>query len=242
MENWKNRFSKCKGILSRTIRRIQDKPLTSEEFCQHLRSCGVKIGQNCRIFDTQNIMIDTQNPHMLSLGDNVRLTRGVIILTHDYSWSVCAGVYGECLGGVGSVTIGSNVFIGMNSIILKGTEIGDNVIIGAGSVVHGVIKSNSVYAGNPAREICSLEAYYNKLKKRQYSDCCEIRQRYQERYGTSAPARAYREYFWLFADRNDELSEDFSGQIRRTGYEEMIRRKFSESTAVIDIADFTQEK
>lgn len=55
--------------------------------------------------------------------------------------------------GVKPVVIGKNVFIGTNSIILKGTTIGDNTTIGAGSVVHGSIPSNCVAAGNPAKVI-----------------------------------------------------------------------------------------
>lgn len=55
------------------------------------------------------------------------------------------------------VKIGNNVFIGVNSIILKGSEIGDNSIIGAGSVVSGVIPSNVIAAGNPCRVIKRIE-------------------------------------------------------------------------------------
>lgn len=51
------------------------------------------------------------------------------------------------------IIIGNNCFIGMNSIILKGTTLGNNVVIGAGSVVHGVFPDNCIVAGNPAKII-----------------------------------------------------------------------------------------
>lgn len=54
------------------------------------------------------------------------------------------------------IIIGKNVFIGCNCIILKGTQIGDGSIIGAGSVVSGVIPENCIAAGNPARVINTL--------------------------------------------------------------------------------------
>lgn len=55
------------------------------------------------------------------------------------------------------ITIGSDCFIGMNSIILKGTTLGNNVIVGAGSVVHGTFPDNCIIAGNPAKIIKILD-------------------------------------------------------------------------------------
>lgn len=55
--------------------------------------------------------------------------------------------------GKKQISIGRDCFIGMNSIILKGTSIGDNSIVGAGSVVSGTFGDNVVIAGNPAKVI-----------------------------------------------------------------------------------------
>lgn len=57
------------------------------------------------------------------------------------------------------IHIGSNVFIGMRSIVLPGTTIGDDVIIGAGSVVKGVVPAGTVWAGNPAKQIRDMDSF-----------------------------------------------------------------------------------
>jgi acetyltransferase-like isoleucine patch superfamily enzyme len=54
------------------------------------------------------------------------------------------------------VAIGTNVWIGMGSLILKGVTIGDDSIIGAGSVVTGAVPANVLAAGNPAQVIREL--------------------------------------------------------------------------------------
>lgn len=55
------------------------------------------------------------------------------------------------------IIIGENVFIGCNSLILKGVTIGDNTTIGAGSVVTKSIPANCIAAGNPAKVIKFLD-------------------------------------------------------------------------------------
>lgn len=61
------------------------------------------------------------------------------------------------------IEIGDDCFIGMNSIILKGTTLGNNVIVGAGSVVHGKFPDNVIIAGNPAKIV-----KYLSLKESRY--------------------------------------------------------------------------
>ena len=116
------------------------------EYINYLRKCGVKVGENCTFYDCNNVSIDTQNPHMIEIGDFVRITSGVQILTHDYSFSVLCSVEGGIVGSVEKTVIGNNVFIGRNAIILKGVYVGNNVIIGAGSIVSKNCEDNSVYA------------------------------------------------------------------------------------------------
>ena len=66
---------------------------------------------------------------------------------------------------VKNVKIGNNVFIGANSVVLPGSIIGDNVIIGANSVVTGHLSGNNVYAGNIAKKIISMDEYLTKNVK-----------------------------------------------------------------------------
>ncbi|WP_407947752.1 acyltransferase [Pontiella desulfatans] len=51
------------------------------------------------------------------------------------------------------IKIGNDVFVGTNSIILKGATIGDRSIIAAGSIVSGSIPPDEIWGGNPARLI-----------------------------------------------------------------------------------------
>lgn len=60
------------------------------------------------------------------------------------------------------IHIGKNCFLGCNSIILKGTVLGDGCVVGAGAVVSGKFEDNSVIAGNPARVIKRLVGVGNE--------------------------------------------------------------------------------
>ncbi|GAB3562960.1 DapH/DapD/GlmU-related protein [Spirosoma luteolum] len=55
------------------------------------------------------------------------------------------------------IWIGSDVFVGANTLILKGITIGDRSVIGAGSVVTRPVPADEIWAGNPARYVRSLQ-------------------------------------------------------------------------------------
>lgn len=109
------------------------------------------------------------------------------------------GVYGAS----GCVEIGDNVFIGMNSIITRNVRIGNNVIIGAGSVVTKDCESDSVYVGNPAHRIMSIEDFAQKRAKSQAEEAKILALKYFDRYGKKPSREIFHEYFMLFSKPED---------------------------------------
>lgn len=183
------------------IKKIRKKEnASSEDLLNYLRKKGAQIGEDVLVYDPQNTVIDKTNPWLLTIGDHVRITSGVTILTHDYAWSVLKRCTGGIMGAQSPVTIGSNVFIGMKAIITRGVTIGDNVVIGAGSVVTKDCPSNGVYAGNPARQIMSIEAFFQKREARQFAEAKTLAIQYQQRFGKIPPREIFTEYFMLFSN------------------------------------------
>lgn len=152
------------------IRRLINKLIfpntcSSDAYVKFLRKKGCKIGKNTHIVAPKSTVIDLGRAEYISIGDNCCLSK-VSIIAHDYSWYILARTHSDILPDSGGrVTIGNNVFVGYKSIILKGVTIGDNVIIGANSLVNKDIPSGTVWAGNPVRQICTLDEYYNKKKQ-----------------------------------------------------------------------------
>lgn len=104
----------------------------------------------------------------LHIGDNCVISKGVVILCHDYS--IEAGLHSlginkpDCEGHfIKDVYIGDNCFIGANTIILPGTIIGKNCIVGSGTVLSGkTYPDNSVIVGNPSRVISNVDSWTRK--------------------------------------------------------------------------------
>jgi len=191
----------------------------SNDYIRYLKKSGIKIGSNCAFYDCNHVEIDMQNPWMLSIGNNVRITSGVQILTHDYSFSVLCSVAGDVVGSVEKTIIGNNIFIGRNAIILKGVQIADNVIIGAGSIVSRDCESNSVYAGNPAKRICSIEEMYKKRKDKMLYNAKQVATCYYERFGKTPKPIVLREYQMIFDSRNN-IPDSLNELMKDSGYYE----------------------
>lgn len=185
------------------IRRIVfGKKGTSQSYIDYLRQKGVWIGEGTTFFSPHQSFVDVQYPWMIEIGENVQITAGVRILTHDYSWSVTKKKYGPVLGLAGEVHIGNNVFIGTQSILLPGTYIGDDVIIGAGSVVKGRIPSQCVAVGNPCHKVMELETYYQKCREKQIQSTKLLAQSYYRHTHQIPPEEVFHEYFFLFKEQS----------------------------------------
>ena len=84
------------------------------------------------------------------IGNNVNIAEDCLIIDNDFHMVGSTEIKME------PITIGNNVWISSRVIILKGVSIGDNAIIGAGSVVTKSVPKNKLVAGNPARVIKSI--------------------------------------------------------------------------------------
>ena len=124
---------------------------------QYLRKKGMTIGENCQI---GSIYLGDE-AFLVTIGNHVQITEGVKFFTHGGGW-VLREEYPD-FDTFGRITIGNNVYIGNNALIMPGVSIGDNVIIGAGSVVTRSIPSDVIIGGNPARIIGTFVDYKERM-------------------------------------------------------------------------------
>jgi len=115
-----------------------------------LKKMGIKFNGTPRYIG-KDVLFDDFNK--IQLGERVVISNDCHFLTHDYSYTTALIAIGEKpnvdIAIVREIIVGNNVFIGKKSLILPNTTIGDNVIIGAGSVLRGKIPDNSIVIGNP---------------------------------------------------------------------------------------------
>ena len=89
----------------------------------------------------------------ISIGNNTMIGPNTIIMDYDGHPAWPPEERWTKSGHTAEITIESDVWIGMNCIILKGVRIGSGSIVAAGSIVITDVESNSIYAGNPAKKI-----------------------------------------------------------------------------------------
>ena len=118
---------------------------------------NIEIGEN--FYSNHNLII--LDVGRVKIGDNVQVAPNVSIYTAGHPVHPETRNTGYEYGI--DITIGDNVWIGGSVSILPGVTIGDNAVIGAGSVVTKDIPANVIAAGNPCRvirEITEEDRYY----------------------------------------------------------------------------------
>lgn len=102
---------------------------------------GMHIGKNCRI--SWKAHLDKSiNPKGIYIGDNTWILSGAMILAHDH-----------CRNLIVDTRIGSDCVIGVRSIVMPGVCIGNQTVIGGGSIVTKNIPEHVIAVGNPAKVI-----------------------------------------------------------------------------------------
>jgi maltose O-acetyltransferase len=112
---------------------------------------GLDLGEGAYV--ARGAHIDTGRPWLITIGDEAVLSPGASVLAHDASL-----VHHTGYTRIARVVIGKRVMVGAGAIILPGTRIGDDSVIGAGAVVRGEIQPGSLVVGNPARVVGQVAA------------------------------------------------------------------------------------
>lgn len=126
----------------------------------YARRIGVRMDGQVSIYGSSRTMFGSE-PFLIGLGDNVHICDGVRFITHDGGVLALRHRFPR-LDLAKPITVGSNVVIGCAAIIMPGVVIGDDCVIGAGSVVTRSIPAGSIAGGNPARVIKSTRDYLTK--------------------------------------------------------------------------------
>lgn len=150
------------SVLKRIFYAVRNRYLILIDPVRYARSIGVNIQGRVTFYGATPGMFGSE-PWLITIGDNVHIVSGCNFVNHDGGVLILRKDYPD-LEITKPIVIGNNVYIGLNCTILPGVHIGDNVIVGAGSLVTRDIPAGTVVGGVPARPIKSLEAYISNVR------------------------------------------------------------------------------
>ena len=120
-------------------------------------NCVFELGPNAKL-DLGNHIIFSYGVVLccqlnIKIGSDVQIGEFTSIrdTTHDYTNFGKPIMYNKDISN--EIVIGDNVWIGRNCLIAPGAKIGNGVVVGANSLVKGVLEDNGVFVGNPIRKI-----------------------------------------------------------------------------------------
>lgn len=118
---------------------------------------GMKVGKNLNTPD--KVYFGTE-PYLIEIGDDVNIAAGVRFVNHGGTTTLLRKLSGyEDARIFGRIKIGNNCTIGLNCVITQDVQIGNNCILGANSTLSQSMPDNTVFIGNPAQFLCSIEDY-----------------------------------------------------------------------------------
>lgn len=132
--------------------------LNEEIWLKDYIKAGLKIGNNCDIQPRVNF--DISHCWLIEIGNNVTIAPEAYFLAHDASTQRHLN-----LTKIGKIVVGNNCFIGARALIMPNVNIGNNVVVAAGSVVTKSVNDNEVVGGNPAKFIMHTDELWEKHKK-----------------------------------------------------------------------------
>jgi acetyltransferase-like isoleucine patch superfamily enzyme len=147
----KDNFERVLNFIKKTI-------FSSENYA---RSIGVKIGKDCLI-STKHF---SSEGYMIEIGDYVRLAKNTRLFTHGGLWSQRKKHPELLMEKFGKIKIGNYTYVGDSCFIMPGVTIGNDVIVGAGSVVTKSIPDGFIVAGNPAKIIGKTDDFISRISQ-----------------------------------------------------------------------------
>jgi acetyltransferase-like isoleucine patch superfamily enzyme len=110
---------------------------------------SIRIGD--RVFIGRGVEFNVHGS--IQIADDSGIGSGCVLADHNHGTAVINSRMRDQPAEIAPIRIGRDVIVGVNSVILKGVEIGDGAVVAAGSVVTKSIPVNEIWGGNPARKI-----------------------------------------------------------------------------------------
>ena len=127
---------------------------------ERIRKYGGSVGKG--VFIGKDVVVDYDFAFLLEISDGAVISARSIIELHD---SCLPNVLGRGENKVGRIRIGRRAYIGVNSVVLPGVEIGDGAIIGACSLVNRSIPNGQVWGGVPVAYLCTVNELAKKRER-----------------------------------------------------------------------------
>lgn len=224
-------------LLKRAVKKLlYGEKSDSDSYIKYLKKRGCNIGEGVYFYSPMTTVIDNVRMDWITIGSFTKITHGVVILAHDYSPSVCVHTHHNVvLAGGTYTTIGKNCFLGMNCIIMPGKHVGDNCIVGSGTVVVSDIPDNSVCAGNPAKVIMTMDQFNEKRKRSYLEDAKRNVRHFRDTHGRLPKTEELHGFSFLYLDKTSENWEKyFTNYLSKDNDIKDVKKAFFNTTKLFD--------